>query len=246
MRTAPEYILILLGLAFVLAFVRLLRLVRGKDAAQLSRSLPLLVLLFSGVFPFTYIIWKDPVLYDGLRHVLFALPSLVAIAALYFEWLLRRLEVRRGGAASKVATAVVMLSIAFVTYNLVSLHPYQYVYFNSISGGLSGAFGRDETDYWGISHQEAGEWLNQHIEATDPEGERVYKVHQRYSRWMLEESLNPERFGMWQSREGADFFVSITRFNVHKSYPEATLIHTVERQGVPLCYVFSFMGADEE
>jgi len=45
---------------------------------------------------------------------------------------------------------------------------------------------------------------------------------------------------MWQSREGADFFVSITRFNLHSSYPEAELLHIVERQGVPLCFIYSF------
>jgi hypothetical protein len=57
---------------------------------------------------------------------------------------------------------------------------------------------------------------------------------------MLEAALDPMHFEMWQPREGADFFVSITRFNLHNSYPEAELLHVVERQGVPLCFVYSF------
>ena len=97
---------------------------------------------------------------------------------------------------------------------------------------------RDETDYWGLSHKEAGEWLNEYIETIDPGAEKVYKVHQRYSRWMLEDALDPERFEMWKPREGADFFVSVTRFNLHASYSEAKLLHVVERRGVPLCFIY--------
>lgn len=132
------------------------------------------------------------------------------------------------------------VAVLIVVAEMISLHPYQYVYFNQVSGGLPAAYARDETDYWGLSHKEAGEWLNEYVEQIAPAGERVFKVHQRYTRSMLKEVLDPDRFEIWQPREGADFFVSITRFNLHSSYPEAKLLHVVERQGVPLCFIYSF------
>jgi hypothetical protein len=135
---------------------------------------------------------------------------------------------------------IAVLFVGLVLLSMFQLHPYQYIYFNPTSGGLEGAYNRDETDYWGLSHKEAGEWLNQHIESINPQGDRVYRVHQRYSRWMLQEALNPDRFELWKPREGADFFVSVTRFNVHTSYPDARLIHVVQRSGVPLCFIFDF------
>ena len=38
-------------------------------------------------------------------------------------------------------------------------HPHEYVYFNPLVGGLDGAFGNYETDYWGNSIRMASEWL---------------------------------------------------------------------------------------
>jgi hypothetical protein len=50
---------------------------------------------------------------------------------------------------------------------------------------------------------------------------------------------------MSKERDGADFFVSVTRFNLHASYPEAELLHVVQRQGVPLCFVFKLSNRSE-
>lgn len=239
-RTTPEHLLLLMGGGFLLGFVRLYRGVRSKAWPSVASFLPQAVVVFSGLFPVVYIMWKDPVLYDGMRHILFAVPALVAVAALCFEWCLRWGERTGRRLVPIILQWAGAVAVVLVAIQMWQLHPYQYVYFNQLSGGLSGAYNRDETDYWGLSHQEAGEWLNAYAASMDPDGKQVYKVHQRYSRWMLQEALDPQRFEMWQPREGADFYVSITRFNLHTSYPEATLIHTVERQGVPLCFIYSF------
>jgi hypothetical protein len=46
-------------------------------------------------------------------------------------------------------------------FGIVSLHPYEYIYYNSFVGGVSGAEGRFETDYWAISFREAAEYVNE-------------------------------------------------------------------------------------
>jgi len=238
--TTPEHLLILLGGGLLFGVGHVYFCLRSGRWAEPSVLFPRVVIIFSGIFPILYIIWKDPVLYDGLRHILFSIPPLAGVAALTFEWCLRWGE---GKGSRLIAPAIQIggsLSVAIVVFSMWALHPYQYVYFNNVSGGLNGAHNRDETDYWGLSHKEAAEWLNQYVEEIDPAGERVYRVHQRYSRWMMKEALSPRRFEMWQPREGADFFVSVTRFNLHNSYPEAELLHVVDRQGVPLCFIFHF------
>ena len=240
--TTPAHVLALILGGLLASILRLYSGVRSGDWANVSAIFPRAVLVFSGLFPLVYILWKDPVLYDGLRHILFALPPLVGLAALTFEDVLRWGE-KRGRVLAPMLQLGGLLAVGIVIFNMWCLHPYQYVYFNSVSGGLASAYNRDETDYWGLSHKEAGEWLNEYIQETDPDSGRVYHVHQRYSRWMLKEALDPERFEMWQPREGADFFVSVTRFNMHNSYPEAELLHIVERQGVPLCFIYSFDAA---
>lgn len=239
-RTVPEHLLLLAGLGGLVGALSLYALVRSGQRPEPEAWLPRLLLAFAGVFPVAYIVCQDPVMYDGMRHILFAVVPLVALAALALEWCLRRAAAGPIRWLPGAIQGVALFAAAIVAYEMLRLHPYQYVYFNKMSGGLPAAYMRDETDYWGLSHKEAGEWLNDYIKTIDPDGDKVYKVHQRYSRWMLKEALDPERFEMWQPREGADFFVSVTRFNLHTSYPEAELIHTVERLGTPLCFIYQF------
>jgi len=41
-----------------------------------------------------------------------------------------------------------------VVETMVRLHPYQSIYFNRLVGGLAGAAGRYDTDYWALSYRE--------------------------------------------------------------------------------------------
>jgi hypothetical protein len=245
LSTLPESLLALFGLASVCGVMSILHYRRAGRRPRAAHVSPRGVLLFAAVFPLCYLLWKDPVLYDGMRHFLFVVPPIACVAALGLEWLLRRAE-RCGRRFAHLGLQFgVGMACIVVFIEMLALHPYQYVYFNQIAGGLPAAYMRDETDYWGVSHQEAAEWLNAYVEARAPAAGCVYKVHQRYSRWMLEEHLNPEHFVMSKERDGADFFVSVTRFNLHASYPEAELLHVVQRQGVPLCFVFKLSNRSE-
>jgi len=242
--TLPESVQLLFVTAIVFGLLRFVAYARAgvwpPAAVVLSRLVP----VFATLFPLAYLLYADPTLYDGMRHYLFILPPMACVCALALEWLIRWAHRSGKRYLSFALPFGVGVAVLFVVADMVALHPYQYVYFNRTSGGLPAAYMRDETDYWGLSHQEAAEWLNQYVEAIDPAGGRVFKVHQRYTRWMLQEALDPNRFEMWQSREGADFFVSITRFNLHSSYPEAKLLHVVERQGVPLCFIYTLSDED--
>lgn len=247
LRTVPDLILLLLFSGVVMGLLAVRQRLRQKagDALLEAFSRPVSILIFATFFPLAYILWKAPTLYDGLRHVLFLLPPMAALAALSLEWILRRVEAKGARLIAIVVPCGALAAVALVVVNMITLHPYQYVYFNQLSGGLPAAYNRDETDYWGLSHKEAAEWLNEYVEQLDPDGEQVYQVHLRYSRWMLKEHLNPARFELTPERAGADFFVSITRFNLHASYPDAEALHVVERRGVPLCFVFKMPGGGE-
>lgn len=236
----PDVLMLVLGVGFVLSLLKTLAFFRSGQGVFLNEGLPVVILVFSFLFPLIYLMVLQPTLYDGARHFLFIIPSLVALAGLSFEWFICMTEKRFNHLVQYVTQSVFLLIIGLTALQMWQLHPYQYTYFNLVSGGLPAAYMRDETDYWGLSHKEAGDWLNTHVEELDPAGEKVFIVHQRYSRWMLQEALNPMRFKMTPDPNGADFFVSVTRFNLHSSYPHAELIHVVERKGVPLCFIYRF------
>jgi hypothetical protein len=46
-------------------------------------------------------------------------------------------------------------------YSIVNLHPYQYIYYNSLVGGTPGAARRYEMDYWRTSYRELALQVNQ-------------------------------------------------------------------------------------
>ena len=239
-RTTPELLLVLLGVALFASVTLLRRWGRANQWPPAARWLPAAVVGFAAVFPLAYLYFTDPVLYDGIRHFLFVLPPMVCFAALGLEFVLRASQRSRSVLVFRTIQAGVGLGVLLLMLQMVSLHPYQYIYFNRLAGGLPGAYTRDETDYWGASHKAAAEWLGEYIETVDPAGEQKFRVHQRYSLWMLGEHLDPARFELTREREGADFYVSFTRYNLHNSYPDVRLLHVVERQGVPLCYVYAF------
>jgi len=103
-----------------------------------------------------YIILK-PVIYNGLRHFLYLLPILVLMSLLFiFEFV--------GNSKRKELIKIFIISIVFINMATVALemyrlHPYEYIYFNELVGGLKGAQGNYEMDYWGASYTDSSIWL---------------------------------------------------------------------------------------
>ena len=69
------------------------------------------------------------------------------------------------------AAAAIIAALAWNAGTLVRLHPYQYLYYNPLVGGLEGAAGRYDTDYWVNIMPEAVDELEAYVvelDATDP------------------------------------------------------------------------------
>lgn len=98
--------------------------------------------------------------YDGTRHFLFVMPSMALVLAAAIVSALGATTAPRLRAALLAA----VLGLTLVTaYDMVRLHPYEYVYFNrSVAGGPAAAARRYETDYLGLSYREGMRWLAAH------------------------------------------------------------------------------------
>jgi len=129
----------------VAAALALVHLATRRDA-----RLPLAVLGLLIVFPPAYVALERAVLFDGMRHFVFVLPPVTVAAALAIDLLWRR-----GAAGAAIAATLLALTAAWQASLLVRSHPYQYLVFNSLVGGVAGADGRFELDYWGVAFREA-------------------------------------------------------------------------------------------
>ncbi len=102
-------------------------------------------LLAAALFPVTYVIAKQSTLYDGIRHLLFIVPPIAALAALGWR---AAFEVRRPAMRLLLALALVAGLAEPISFSIRN-HPNQAVYFNPLLGGPRRAVGRFELDYWG-------------------------------------------------------------------------------------------------
>jgi hypothetical protein len=196
------------------------------------RNHPVFALLAAAVLMnFAVILSVRPSVYDGLRHLLFILPLLSVLSALGAWALLKRLP---AGLPRRLFAYVLGGYAAFLAVQMASLHPYEYVYFNETVGGLKGAAGRFETDYWGASYREAAGWLRKNG-FSDPK--RSVVVHTR-GQALQSLAFLSDRPVRWDTLDKADYFISFTRWNEHLLAGDRNPVHVVERDGVPLCYVF--------
>jgi Flp pilus assembly protein TadD len=125
-----------------------------------ERHFYLMLLFFAAAFPVIYIIYKKSVVYDGIRHVLFVLPVITILAALFFDYLINNLLTQKAlqYATIGVLTLLLILPARFMLAN----HPNEYIYFNELSGGAKAAYGNYETDYYFNSIKQGMDWLLAH------------------------------------------------------------------------------------
>lgn len=198
-----------------------------------------LMLIFMSLFPIAYAELSNLNYYNGWRHYLFILSSAVPLAAVCYDYLLSRHKF------IAIATALVLGGL-FVkpTMWFVQNHPNQYVYFNELTGGLKGAFGTYETDYYSNSCREAAEWIaNQH-----PKDSLVVGINNEITTaayWAHQ--INPRLNFVWtreseEQKQNWDYLIMTSRtFSQHEllngSFPPKGTVYTVMADGVPLAAV---------
>jgi hypothetical protein len=147
--TEPALLLIPLGVALALPLLTR----RGAAFATL------LILLSWFFLPAAYVVYRQPSIYNNFRQLLFILPPAFVLAGLAVEWIFR--HVRSPIARIGLAGLILLPGIL----GIVRLHPYEYIYYNSTVGGVRGAAGRFELDYWCTSYREAMEQVNREAPA---------------------------------------------------------------------------------
>jgi tetratricopeptide (TPR) repeat protein len=113
-------------------------------------------LLFSVLFPVLYVAIVPVNIYSAWRHFLFVYPGIVILAAIGWNDLAQLFSRAFLRAAVLLAlSAMLILPGRFIYLH----HPFEYVYFNELAGGLNTAWKYYETDYYAASLKPCAEWL---------------------------------------------------------------------------------------
>lgn len=205
------------------------------DAAGIRR-LQFLMLPLAALFPLGYYLIQRPEVYNGIRHFLFVVPPLAVIAAVGLDrmWQVVGHAPRLLHRGALAVFCSVLVAQAWV---MMELHPNQYIYYNRLVGGVKGANGRYELDYWGTSVAQAAEELATYVQ--DENGgkpiDRTYKVlvcaHPESAMYFL-----PKQFELTRSIPEGDFFIGLTLSGCNNSVDGQQIIR-VERFGAILSVV---------
>ncbi len=217
------------------AFLGLIGAIFERKASKRGgRSLVLLCLVWL-LFPLAVQSLSHAPMYDGVRHYLNVLPALALLAGYGLIQTPRLLALdrwmQRGIATHGYWVLVCGMFAVLMSMNM-ALHPYEVVYFNELTGGVKGAYGRFDLDYWGQSLKAAAGWLNAHGRSGSnifiPFGSHQFPVDE--ARFRL--TRNPYSF--------PDYKVIITRGAMHVLDPSDDYL----RPSRPPAFRVSVQGAD--
>lgn len=231
----PAYLLIKLplvmfvGLALALLFASLSRLAQWMLKPPAPREIGFLA--FTAAFPvLCHVIGHGPA-FTGMRHFTFVVPPLAALAGIGCNALIACAALWRPSIAAGlgIATAAALVWNANV---LVQLHPYEYLYYNSLVGGLKGATGRYDTDYWVNMMPEAVHDLEGFLAHTErrtgPQG-IPYSVAICAERLQFDNATDDQLHWI-KDWDRADFFISPTHMECD-TLVKGKVIARIERMG---------------
>ncbi|RJP53111.1 MAG: hypothetical protein C4557_05090 [Anaerolineaceae bacterium] len=177
------------------------------------------------VIPLLAFIMFKVALYDNFRQILFILPPIFLMAGVAFE------------AIKNVKWRAVLIAASLLPglIGIISLHPYEYIYYNQFIGGVRGADGRFETDYWATSYREAAEYVNS---IASPNANIWVEGPAQLFSLFAREDLKIYSTGETERAESYEYVVTIARYGFENSiYPGAEIVYVIERDGAVLTVV---------
>jgi hypothetical protein len=237
----PVYLLIklplptLVGAAFAVVLIAIPHL-RGDEANE-ARRRETAFLAFTVAFPLACQVVLHGPAFTGLRHFLFVVPPLSVLAGIAFDATLSILTKWRRDLAA-AAAGLIAVSFIGVASVLARMHPYEYLYYNQLVGGLEGASRRYATDYWVEIMPEAVNDLEVFLKHDGHPPSALtpnYSVAVCGERAAFEDRSHP--YLQWTADwPKADFFIAPTHMNCDRAL-RGRVVATIERLGVPIGFV---------
>jgi hypothetical protein len=228
--TTPVIMQILFIAGAIILFYKYL----SRKLTPEQQACALLISLQIGFLPGIAIL-RDSTIYNGLRQFLFILPGVASIAAAGFAWILHRIQ------TSKIRLAVFVIFAFMVTpilVDMISLHPYEYVYFNRASGGLQKAHNHFDIDYWGLSMREAMEWINS---SAEPNSRIVTSRHYISSEPYARSDMEIIRYHEYDVNTiiRPIYTLILDKYEAYlePTFADCEIVYQVRRQSVPLTTV---------
>jgi tetratricopeptide (TPR) repeat protein len=134
--------------------------------------------------------------------------------------------------------------------HIIRNHPYEYVYFNELAGGVKKAYGNYEQDYYYHSTREATEWVIKNAEKSGLETGnkiRVASWHSASVNYFLRNDTTTFQgcFSRWYEKGNNDWDYAIfvltgmspEQIKNSEVFPPKNCVHTITVDGKPICII---------
>ena len=243
----PKYMLITIPIIVFSGLI--VFFMNTKKNYSSGQKLQLWLIVFTIVFPIAFVILKQSNLYGAWRHFLFVYPGIILIAALGIHAILVRYKQR----LVRIGTICLLLVLSVHPLRFMAAnHPYYYLYYNQFTGGLKGAYGNYETDYYYHSMREGAEWLQQYLKNKPSKGDITIGGNFPIQWYFRNDKAVKLVYFPWQNRSEynwdyaviANSYISPFQLK-NKLWPPVNTIHTIYADGIPVCAVIERLTKDD-
>lgn len=220
----------------------ILALARAGLTTLKRRQVETAFIAFVAVFPVAGEAFMEGPAFTGMRHFLFVVPPLAVLAGIGFDAVLDALSPRRLLAAG--TAGALALVFAWNASLLARLHPYEYMYYNPLVGGLEGAARRYEMDYWVNMMPDAVHALEDYLGLATEKSQQVYTVGVCGEKFSFDNYAD-KRLQASPGWLESDFFIAPTQMNCDRLV-DGRVIATIRRFGVPIGVVKDRRGLTQK
>ena len=250
----PKYILITIPIAVIIGVVLFFIFCWRKKETRLE----IFFIFFTFFFPIFWIVLTDANVYGGWRHAMFAYPPMVVAAGLGFNEIFNWLEQKFSKFSKSIHYGSIVLILVLLMgpiSHILRNHPYEYVYFNKLVGGVEKAYGNYELDYYYHSTREAAEWVKANaVPNSDGSKIKVASWHQASVAYFFrKDTANfSVPFVRWYERGNVDWdyaIFTITGITPEQlrseNFPPKNMVHSINVDGKPICIILKRETKDD-
>jgi tetratricopeptide (TPR) repeat protein len=256
----PKFILMTIPIAVIVGLI-LFFILSWKDK---KNRFWYFVVFFVFFFPVFWIVYTNANVYGGWRHALFSYPPMVVAAGLGFNLLIQFFENKKSNSKEKIwkwaqyGTTILPFALLITPLiHIIKNHPYEYVYFNEFVGGMDGAYGNYEGDYYYHSSREACEWVLKN--AVQPNGSKgkikVVSWHFASLNYYFRNDTTKFATGFvrWYEKGNVDWDYAIftitgmapEQIKNSAVFPPPNTVHTIKVDGKPIAFVLKRMDKSD-
>lgn len=209
---------------------------------QMFGNFAVILVVFGSFFPILYMIYKHSTVYDTWRHVFFVYPFWVLASVMGWELLSTWIkDTKKQWIPKAVALALLLPAIIWT----VRSHPNQYVYFNELEGGVKGAYGYYDLDYYQNTGKQASEWIRKNIKPIPGRKLVIRSNMGGFDKYFAPDSAWVDaNYGRYTDRHHLqwDYYVAYPRYvneelMQNNEWKLANTVHEISVDGVPLSVI---------